>query len=87
MATAIGSERPSRYPITHLGRNIKILQRQRRLKQTALAQLAGVSPNTISCMIRNKPVSPTLRSVELVAKALGVPLWRLLKPPEDWNDL
>lgn len=63
-----------------VGRRLFVLRHQRNLSQERLAERAEMSPKTIS-KIENAHVAPTLDQLARLARALGVPLWRLF-----WGD-
>lgn len=44
------------------------------MTQSALAEAAGVSPATITLMLREDPDQPSSVAVPAVAKALGIPM-------------
>jgi len=49
--------------------------------QRALASRAGVDPKTVSVIERGIR-SPTLFTLSLLASAMGVPLWKIMKDVE-----
>ena len=50
--------------------------------QRALASRAGVDPKTVSVIERGIR-SPTLFTLSLLASAMGVPLWKIMKDAEN----
>lgn len=59
--------------------NVKALRIKRKLNQTDLAKRAGVTQAYIAMLERGRNVNPTLTLLTKLAKALGVPVWRLVK--------
>ncbi len=66
-----------------VGQKIKALRKQRELSQASLAETAGLSQVAIS-KIEAEQKSPTLRTLEKLAIALGVTVSELLEegPPK-----
>lgn len=62
--------------------NIKRLARRRRTSMNHLADAAGVSRGALSDVLARKQ-SPTLTTLQRLADALGVPVGRLLLPPDE----
>lgn len=56
-----------------LGKAIKLCRTQRGLRQSELANLAGVSVSYLSLLERDKR-DPTLSTIEAIANALNVPV-------------
>lgn len=67
-------------PRETLARNINALMTKRRMKQHDLAKVSGVSQRTISNLCNPDGPSPTLDSVDAVAKAFGLEGWHLIIP-------
>src|SRR5690349_22356836 len=55
---------------------IRVLRVAKGMSQGQLAEAAGIRPNTLSEAL-NERTSPRLETLEAIAKALGVPMWRL----------
>lgn len=85
-ANRIGRLGNYRHAPSDLGRNIKRIQRERKLKQLALAQMAGVSVNTLTHMCQDGNVQVTVGMVRKVAAALDVDMWELFLPPPAVDD-
>lgn len=68
-----------------LAQNLKYLMEKSGWKQEQLAAKAGVSQRSVSNLLRPETHSPTLETVDAVAKAFGLNLWHLILPslPED----
>lgn len=64
---------------TTIAKNIKKLRNQRGLSQDKLSKLADISHNTIIKIESGGIQSPTIDTVQKIAKALGVSLDNLLK--------
>jgi len=62
-----------------IGKNIKKLRKQRDLSQDRLSKLADISHNTIIKIESGAIQSPTMDTVQKIAKALGVSLDDLMK--------
>lgn len=62
-----------------LGRNIARLRAERRLSQSALARLSGVSQNFISDLEGGRRQEPTVGYVVALARALAVTVDELLR--------
>lgn len=62
-----------------LSRNLKILRKQQGMSQDALAFHANIARSYMSD-IERKATNPTLKTVDKLAKALGVEPYELLKP-------
>lgn len=56
------------------------------MSQVGLASLSGVSNSYLSDLIKGK-ANPSLKVMESLAKALKIPLWRLLLPSETYYSL
>ncbi len=64
-----------------LTESIRRLIRERRLTQVEVAKAAGMKPQQLNDTLSGE-VSPRLETVERIAKALGVPVYKLLMPDE-----
>lgn len=60
---------------------LKVMLAQMGVKQTWLAERAGVSPTTLSMIVNGKTL-PTLRTAQKIARALGTTV-DALWPPEN----
>lgn len=85
-ANRIGRLGNYRHTPSDLGRNIKRIQRERQIKQAALAHMAGVSINTLTHMCQEGNVQVTVGMVRKVAAALDVDMWELFLPPPAVDD-
>ena len=65
--------------ISPLAKNIKKLTKQKSLSQDRLSKLADVSNNTIIKIESGGIQNPTIKTVQKIAKALGVSLDDLMK--------
>ena len=65
--------------ISPLAKNIKKLRKQKSLSQDRLSKLADVSNNTIIKIESGGIQNPTIKTVQKIAKALGVSLDDLMK--------
>jgi len=65
--------------ISPLAKNIKKLRKQKSLSQDRLYKLADVSNNTIIKIESGGIQNPTIKTVQKIAKALGVSLDDLMK--------
>jgi transcriptional regulator with XRE-family HTH domain len=64
-----------------LADNVKRLMDHHQLTQTSLAKKAGVSQRNVSNLIKaESPHSPTLKTVEDIAKVFKLQTWHLLLP-------
>ena len=63
-----------------LGIRIRNCRTSQKLRQEKLAELCGCHPTYIGQLERKKK-NATVESVEKIARALGVPLWELLRFP------
>lgn len=68
-----------------IGKQIKILRMQRGLSITKLAQLSGVSKGYVSS-IENHKTNPSAQMIKKVAKALEVPVEKIVNLHEDTYD-
>ena len=59
------------------GRRIKQIREQKGISQNRLAKMANVSQSAISA-IENDTKSPSVETIELIARALGCELYELL---------
>ena len=66
---------------TVYGRQIRRLLTEREMSQLELSRRTGLGPQAINKMVRGR-TSPRTTSLELIAKALGVPLVALLTEDE-----
>lgn len=64
----------------NVGTRVRALRQQRGLSLRALAELCGLSPNTIS-LIERGATSPTVSSLHQLACGLGVPITSLFATP------
>ena len=60
------------------GKRLKDLRKKKKLTQEELAGLAGLEYKYIQRLEGKKPSSPTLNSIEKLAKAFNVPISKLL---------
>lgn len=65
------------------GRRLRALRDQRQLSQIALAERAGMAPNSVKLLELGKssgqlPANPELHTIYRLAEALGVAPWQLL---------
>lgn len=65
-----------------VGNNLRNLRQQRGLSLRALAELCGLSPNTIS-LIERGITSPSVITLHRLAGALGVPITFLFQDPAE----
>ena len=65
--------------ISPIAKNIKKLRKQKSLSQDRLSKLADVSNNTIIKIESGGIQNPTIKTVQKIAKALGVSLDDLMK--------
>ena len=65
--------------ITTIGKNIKKLRQSKRLSQDKLSKLADISHNTIIKIESGAIQSPTIDTVQKIAKALSVSIDELTK--------
>lgn len=68
-----------------IGRNLKRLRKQAKFSQTRLGNAAGIGQTTVSAIEMHK-VAPQIDTLQDIARALKVPVWELLIPP-DASDL
>jgi transcriptional regulator with XRE-family HTH domain len=66
----------------HVGLRIRVLREESRMSLRALAERCGLSVNAISRIERGEN-SPTVASLHLLAKALGVPITEFFRTAED----
>lgn len=67
---------------TVLWENIEALMTAKGTNARRVAALAKVSSATVH-KLKDKSVSPRLDVMDAIARVLGVPTWRLLKPPAE----
>ena len=72
--------------LTTLAQNLKTIRAAKGWTQDDLAHEAGVSEGTIKKAETEKQ-SPTVDTLDAIAKAFGVEPWELLKPPESTDDV
>ena len=65
-----------------LARQLQKIREERQLSLRSLAELAGVSPSSIS-QIEAAQVSPSIATLEKICNALGVPIATLFDEPTD----
>lgn len=63
------------------GRTVRAFRVRQRLTQEQVAEAAGLHPTYIGMIERNVR-KPTLDAAARIAKALDLPLWRLVKDAE-----
>jgi transcriptional regulator with XRE-family HTH domain len=69
-------------------RNIAILMDKMGMKEPDLVRKSGVSQRTINDLLDpERPTNPTLKTLEKIADALRVPVWRLLIPNQTAEQL
>jgi transcriptional regulator with XRE-family HTH domain len=61
------------------GENLRSFRKQKGLSQRALYAICGIEHGTISRM-ENGEVNATLNTIAILADALEVPYWKLIKP-------
>ena len=61
------------------GENLRRLRNQKGLSQRALYALCGIDNGMISRM-ENGEINVTLKTIGILADALEVPYWKLIKP-------
>lgn len=59
-----------------------VLRHQRNVTQERLAHHAGMSPKTVS-RIETGVVAATVDQLARIARALGIPLWRLFRDEDE----
>ena len=64
------------------GRHLKTLRKKKKITQEELAYLAGLEYKYIQRLEGKKPSSPTLNTLGKLAKALNLPMSKLLKEVE-----
>jgi transcriptional regulator with XRE-family HTH domain len=69
-----------------VGLHVRTLRHARGLSLRALAELSGLSPNTIS-LVERGVTSPSVSTLHKLATALAVPITALLEEPADRMDL
>jgi transcriptional regulator with XRE-family HTH domain len=65
--------------------NYKAISRNRQklgLSQGDLSKLTGIRPDMLSRLENGKQLNPTLRTLELLAKALEIPVVKLINESE-----
>ena len=62
-----------------IARQIKLLRAERKLTQEKLARLAGISYNTLIKIENSATMNPTMRVLAGIARALHVPVDRLME--------
>ena len=70
----------------NVGLHLRAMRKERGLSLRALAELSGLSPNTIS-LIERGVTSPSVSTLHRLATALGVPITALLEGPAEHVDL
>ena len=63
---------------TRFGRHLKDLRRKKKITQEELAELANLEYKYIQRLEGKKPSSPTLNSLEKLAKAFNINISKLL---------
>lgn len=58
---------------------IESLLKEKGIRKVRLAEMLNTNKQNVNAMFRN----PTLNTLEKIAKALEVPVWQLLVPPEE----
>ncbi|MDD5129719.1 MAG: helix-turn-helix transcriptional regulator [Candidatus Omnitrophica bacterium] len=61
------------------GKHLRELRKERELTQEELAEISGLDYKYIQRLEGKKPSSPTLNSLEKIAKAFNIRLSKLLK--------
>jgi transcriptional regulator with XRE-family HTH domain len=69
-----------------VGLHLRTMRNERGLSLRALAELSGLSPNTIS-LIERGVTSPSVSTLHRLATALAVPITELLEGPAEHVDL
>jgi len=64
-----------------LSENLKFYRKQKKLKQSDVAEASGILPSTYS-RIETGQVSPNLSSLERISEAMGIPLVELFQSRE-----
>ena len=70
----------------NVGLHLRAMRKERGLSLRALAELSGLSPNTIS-LIERGVTSPSVSTLHRLATALAVPITALLEGPAEHVDL
>ena len=70
----------------NVGLHLRTMRKERGLSLCALAELSGLSPNTIS-LIERGITSPSVSTLHRLAMALAVPITALLEDPVERMDL
>jgi transcriptional regulator with XRE-family HTH domain len=78
------SEKRSQELVHHVVRDLKARRESVGWSQRALARKAGVDPKTVN-LIERQIRSPTLLTLCLLASALEIPFWRMMKDAENNN--
>ena len=65
--------------ISHIGKNLKKLRKQKGLSQDRLSKLADVSYNTVIKLESGGITNPTIETLQKIAKALKVSVDDLIK--------
>ena len=63
-------------------RNVERLRMAKGWSKNRLSQISGVNSGHLS-RILNRDVSPSIRALDKLAKALGVEVWELLRDEEE----
>lgn len=71
--------------LKEVGLLVRAFRDERGLKQLQLAELLGKTPKTMS-QIENGSVATSLDTLFHIAEILDVPLWRLFKFPNDFDE-
>ena len=69
----MSEQRETSLPPPGIGDKLRFFRKERRLTIRALAEQAGLSPNTIS-LIENNSASPTVTTLYAIANVLDIPL-------------
>jgi transcriptional regulator with XRE-family HTH domain len=69
-----------------VGLHLRAIRKERGLSLRALAQLSGLSPNTIS-LVERGVTSPSVSTLHRLATALAVPITALLEEPAERTEL
>lgn len=61
---------------------LKEIMQEKDITSVSLANMMGLSKNTISNLINNKTM-PSIDTIEKISNALDVPMWQLFASPEE----
>ena len=64
--------------------NVRVLRLKLQLTQEQVAEAADLHPNYVSSVERGER-NISIGNIERIARALGVPMYRLLQKQEEWD--